>query len=244
MSPIYRSHLIRRAAGVLTGLAALLAPITTGSAAFASPLQADPPAWFQRLPPMAPGWNKHPPLLGPAHVHAALAAVMPGWQITLIAAGAAVLAVTLAVLLTRARAARRQAAAYQAGRPGRDGLAERSSQDVTAAANVAAGDQLAPPDHRSRPAGGRWAGHPPSAVPGTGSAGQNWPAPTATMSRLLTVIAPGPLSRTVQLCIHCRQSPAGFWVSRTGGQTVRRPWCLSCCQGLDRDRCDVIPFDS
>jgi hypothetical protein len=36
----------------------------------------------------------------------------------------------------------------------------------------------------------------------------------------------------------------GFWVSCTGGQTVRRPWCLSCCEGLDRDRCDVILFDS
>jgi hypothetical protein len=116
---------------------------------------------------------------------------------------------------------------------------------VTAAANVAADDQLARPDHRSRAAGcGRWAVHPPSTVPGTGPAGQNRPAPTATMSRLLTMIAPGPLSRTVQLCIHCQQNPAGFWVSLTGGQTVRRPWCLSCCQGLNRDRCDVIPFDS
>ena len=24
---------------------------------------------------------------------------------------------------------------------------------------------------------------------------------------------------------------------------MRRPWCLSCCEGLDRD-CRVIPFDS
>jgi hypothetical protein len=24
---------------------------------------------------------------------------------------------------------------------------------------------------------------------------------------------------------------------------VRRPWCLSCCEELDRD-CRVIPFDS
>jgi len=60
---------------------------------------------------------------------------------------------------------------------------------------------------------------------------------------MLTLTAPGMLLRTVQLCIHCRQSPAGFWVSRRGGQTVRRPWCLSCCQGLDRDRCDVIRVD-
>jgi hypothetical protein len=41
-----------------------------------------------------------------------------------------------------------------------------------------------------------------------------------------------------------RDRPAGFWVSCTGGHTVRRPWCPSCCEGLDRDRCDVIPFDS
>jgi hypothetical protein len=58
------------------------------------------------------------------------------------------------------------------------------------------------------------------------------------------MIGPSLLPRTVQLCIHCRQRPAGFWVSRTGGQTVRRPWCLSCCQELDRDRCDVVPFES
>jgi hypothetical protein len=217
LNPIHRSHLIRRVAGVLTGLAALLAPITTGRAAFASPQQADPPGWLQRLPapvrlpPVPPGWNKHPSPSGPAHVRAALTGGMPGWQITLIAAGAAVLAVTLAVLLTRAQAARRRTAAHRADRPGRDGLAERSIQDVTAAASAAAGHQLGRPDHQSRPAdGGRWAAHTPSAAPGTGSAGQNWPAPTATMSRLLAAIAPGLLSHTVQLCIHCRQSPAGF----------------------------------
>jgi hypothetical protein len=53
----------------------------------------------------------------------------------------------------------------------------------------------------------------------------------------------GLLPHTVQLCIHCRESPAGFWVSRKDGKTVRRPWCLSCCDGLDRGRCDVTPFD-
>ena len=49
---------------------------------------------------------------------------------------------------------------------------------------------------------------------------------------------------TVQLCIHCRERPAGFWVSSKGGKTVRRPWCLSCCDGLDQSRCDLVPFDS
>jgi hypothetical protein len=55
---------------------------------------------------------------------------------------------------------------------------------------------------------------------------------------------PGLLPRTVQLCIHCRESPAGFWVSSKGAKTVRRPWGLACCDGLDRGRCDVIPFSS
>ncbi len=62
--------------------------------------------------------------------------------------------------------------------------------------------------------------------------------------QMRTRVLPGRLPHTIQLCIHCRDRPAGFWVSCTGGQTVRRPWCLSCCEGLDRDRCDVIPFDS
>jgi hypothetical protein len=71
--------------------------------------------------------------------------------------------------------------------------------------------------------------------------GQDWPAPTVTVRRWRTVTAPSLLPHTVQLCIHCRQSTAGFWVSCTG-QTVRRPWCLSCCQQLDRDRYDLTPF--
>jgi hypothetical protein len=50
------------------------------------------------------------------------------------------------------------------------------------------------------------------------------------------------LSRTHQLCVHCRQSPAGFWISRKTDVVVRRPWCLACCQDLDRTRCDVTPF--
>jgi hypothetical protein len=50
-------------------------------------------------------------------------------------------------------------------------------------------------------------------------------------------------ARTVHhLCIHCMANPAGFWVSRRDSKVVRRPWCLSCCQELDRDLCDVVPF--
>jgi hypothetical protein len=68
--------------------------------------------------------------------------------------------------------------------------------------------------------------------------------PQPPWERLRTTVLPARLLRTTQLCIHCRDRQAGFWVNCTGGQIVRRPWCLSCCEGLDRDRCDVIPFDS
>ena len=49
--------------------------------------------------------------------------------------------------------------------------------------------------------------------------------------------------RTVRLCIHCRHNNAGFWVSHTNDTVVCRPWCLSCCQAVDRSRCSVTPFD-
>jgi hypothetical protein len=62
--------------------------------------------------------------------------------------------------------------------------------------------------------------------------------------RLHTLIAPGLLPHTVQLCIHCRENPAGFWVSHKSAQAVRRPWCLSCCDVLDRGRYDVTWFGS
>ena len=105
-------------------------------------------------------------------------------------------------------------------RPRRDGFAERLIQDVAAAASVAVGHQAGRPDRASLHAA------------------------TATTPLRRTVTAPRLLPRTVQLCIHCRRNPAGFWVSEQGGQTARRPWCLACCPALDRDRCRVIPFDS
>lgn len=61
--------------------------------------------------------------------------------------------------------------------------------------------------------------------------------------RAVTMAVSGVLPRSIQLCSHCQQRPAGFWVRRAGGTVVRRPWCLSCCQDLDRDRYDAIPFD-
>jgi hypothetical protein len=70
--------------------------------------------------------------------------------------------------------------------------------------------------------------------------GQHWPAPTATMPRRRTITLPRLRPRTVQLRIHCRQSPVEFWVTRNGGMPARRPWCLSCCQGLGPGRYHVI----
>jgi hypothetical protein len=76
-------------------------------------------------------------------------------------------------------------------------------------------------------------------MPADGLPAEGLPAPR---SRPRTRLRPGPLTLTVQLCIRCRENPAGFWVSRKNGNVVRRPWCLSCCQELDRGRCDVTPF--
>jgi hypothetical protein len=75
------------------------------------------------------------------------------------------------------------------------------------------------------------------------AAGQNQPAPAATASRRRTITVSGLLPHTIQLCIHCQQNPAGFWVSHNGDQMVRRPWCLSCCQDLDPACHHIRPFD-
>jgi hypothetical protein len=91
---------IRRLAAALTGLAGALL-------AFAA---VAPPALARSFPPRPPGWDKHPPL-PPGHiiqVHTVVIGGMPGWQIALLAAGAALLAATVAVFLDRAWAARRK----------------------------------------------------------------------------------------------------------------------------------------
>ena len=75
------------------------------------------------------------------------------------------------------------------------------------------------------------------------TAGQTRPAPEAANSWRRTLTMPRLLPHTIQLCIHCRHNPAGFWVSRNSDQTVRRPWCLSCCQDLDPGRHHIRPFD-
>ena len=93
-----RIHRIRRFLGVLAGLAGtLLAYAAAGPAALA-----------ERLPP-AGGGTGIPPA-----VRVVTAGGMAGWQITVIALGAALLAATAAVLLDRARAARRGGVAASA----------------------------------------------------------------------------------------------------------------------------------
>ncbi len=98
---------IRRLASVLAGLAGvLLASAAAVPAAFAGtdPIP-DPPGYIGD-----PYIGTHPVAPVPATaVHVVNTGGMPGWQIALIAVGAALLAATVAVLADRARAARRQA---------------------------------------------------------------------------------------------------------------------------------------
>jgi len=83
---------VRRIVAVLGGFAAsVLGTLTGATAAFAYP-----------VPP--PGGPVQPP----PQVHTIVTGGMPGWQIALIAIGAAIFAAALAVTLDRARTAHRQ----------------------------------------------------------------------------------------------------------------------------------------
>ena len=86
---------IRRCLTALAGLGCtLLLGAATAPAALATPAPPDPnPPWV--VPPPA--------------VHTVVTGGMPGWQIALIAVGAALAAAVTAVLWDRARAARRHA---------------------------------------------------------------------------------------------------------------------------------------
>lgn len=99
MNPI---RTIRRLAYTLTGLAAALAvAVAAAPAAFAQPSPPPgPPGEIIRFGPMLV------PHTVPAHTHAAITSGLAGWQITLIAVGAAILGAIVAVLVDRARAAR------------------------------------------------------------------------------------------------------------------------------------------
>ena len=112
MNPI---RYLRRLAAAVAGLAcAWLGLAVAAPAAFAAvrvppPVAGSPGITVLHNPP---GWNKHPPV-PPVHqpVHVPVQTVvvggMPGWQIALIAIGAALLAATAALLAYRAWTARR-----------------------------------------------------------------------------------------------------------------------------------------
>jgi hypothetical protein len=94
---------IRRIALMLAGLTCSLAACAASAPAVFASVSVLPP-------PVSPGWNKHPPV----QIHTVVIGGMPGWQITVIAAGAALVAGATAVLLDRARATRRHITATTA----------------------------------------------------------------------------------------------------------------------------------
>jgi hypothetical protein len=126
----------RRLAGLLAGLAGTLLALSAGApAAFAlprphpgpprpargpgSPVPAHamvrlPGGVLSRLEGPVQFTPQRPHTAVPAHIHAAVTGGMAGWQITLIAIGAALAAATLAVLLHRALTARRRVSATAA----------------------------------------------------------------------------------------------------------------------------------
>ena len=87
-------------------LACLL--VTMAGAVLASTASV-PAAFALEVPPGGGGVD--PTVPPPPPLHTVVVGGMPGWQIALIAAGAAVLAAALAVILDRARVARRHLAA-------------------------------------------------------------------------------------------------------------------------------------
>ena len=134
---------IRRLAAILAGLAgALLAVAAAAPAALAGP-----------FPPRPPGWDKHPPLPPPgAGIHVVVVGGMPGWQIALIAIGAALLAASAAAGIIAKRGgspvrrprAKMPAPAPPAGPPG----TSRATGPSPAAART---QRHMPPRRRPRP---------------------------------------------------------------------------------------------
>ena len=233
---------IRGPSAILPWLAgAALASLASAPATLAIP-RPGPPGWNKHPPPPAipqpalrfpPGWNKHPPL--PAHLHPLATGGTPGWQLTL-------MAVTVVLLATAS------AAAGYLG-PGRTAAGQRahrlSDHRIQRGADPRGQPQGERPHPASRPGRNGLAGRfiQDIAAAATVAADRQWPAASTALPRRRAMTAPRP-PRTLQLCIHCRQNPAGFWVSRTSDQISRRPWCLSCCQWLDPGRYHVIPFES
>jgi len=105
MNHIHRS--IRVLAALFAGVAVALA--AAAPAALATP--TPPPGQLPRFLPCSPTCANGLHAVTPAHIHAAATGGMPGWQITLIAIGAALLAAAATLLLDRAWIARRHATA-------------------------------------------------------------------------------------------------------------------------------------
>ena len=93
MNPIRR---IRRIAVALAGLACAWIGLAV----------AAPAAFAMTVPPLGVSGAVTTPAPPPVQVHTVVVGGMAGWQITLIAVGAALVAATIAVLLDRGRAAR------------------------------------------------------------------------------------------------------------------------------------------
>jgi hypothetical protein len=100
---------VRTPAGRLRRLAGALAAIACGLLALAATI---PPASAAIIPVPGPGGAYGPaPAATGGTVRVITAGGMPGWQITLIAVAAALVAATVAVFLDRARPSRRSASA-------------------------------------------------------------------------------------------------------------------------------------
>ena len=99
MDTIRHIRRIRRRLGAV--LALLGAAVLT--------LTAAPAAFAMRVPPPGDPAVGSPPPQTSAVTHTVIMGGMPGWQIALIAVGAALLAATVAVLADRTRAARKSA---------------------------------------------------------------------------------------------------------------------------------------
>jgi hypothetical protein len=93
-------HRIRHLIGILAAGAGALLALAAASPALAETIS---------VPHYGP-----PASAAPAQIHIVIAGGMPGWQITLIALATALAAATVAVILDRARAARRAASATTA----------------------------------------------------------------------------------------------------------------------------------
>ena len=94
MNRMHRHH-VRRIAAVLGVFAASALALVTGATA-AFPLRVPPPG------------SPAGPVPPPVRAQTIVAGGMPGWQIALIAIGAAIFAAALAVTLDRVRTAHRQ----------------------------------------------------------------------------------------------------------------------------------------